>query len=202
MSARIIKHLACLGLLPLMLTSCYRPPFNNFKPDPRPIGPSSISPQLREKAIVQQLRRQAIEFIQYGDQRTLLIPTDRYFVFDTPHLNDICYAGLNNIVQLIKGRAYCTIYVAGFSDNVGTRYHKDKLSQARAEAMLTFLWANNIPAESLKAEGYGEQHAIGDNRFIHASAYNRRLEIQWTLKDPKLKCPETSGLIPAEMMTK
>ena len=53
------------------------------------------------------------------------------------------------------------------------------LSQARAETMLTFLWANDIHAQRLRAEGYADQHDVGDNHLIHGSAYNRRIEIQW-----------------------
>jgi flagellar motor protein MotB len=53
------------------------------------------------------------------------------------------------------------------------------LSQAQAETILTFLWANNIPAMLLKAEGYGDKNAVSDNTLIHGSAQNRRIEIQW-----------------------
>ena len=71
------------------------------------------------------------------------------------------------------------VFVAGFTDDVGTRHHKKMLSQAQAETMLTFLWANNIPAERLHAEGYADQYTVGDNKLIRGSAYNRRIEIQW-----------------------
>jgi outer membrane protein OmpA-like peptidoglycan-associated protein len=134
----------------------------------------------RKQAIINDLRAQDIEVIQYGDTITLLVPTDRYFIFNGAHLNDISYKGLNDIVRLVKSTSCGPIYVAGFTDNVGTRYHKNKLSQAQAEAMLTFLWAHDIPAQRFRAEGYGDKHAIGDNNLIHGSAYNRRIEIQWT----------------------
>jgi outer membrane protein OmpA-like peptidoglycan-associated protein len=133
----------------------------------------------RKQAIINELRKQDIEVITYGDTMTLLVPTDRYFIFNSAHLNDVCYQGLNAIVRLIKYHSCGPIYVAGFTDNVGTRYHKNKLSQAQAEAMLTFLWAYGIPAQRFRAEGYGDKHAIGDNHLIHGSAYNRRIEIQW-----------------------
>lgn len=132
-------------------------------------------------ALIAEIQNQDLQFIQYGNTFTLLVPTDRYFVFDTPRLNDICYPGLVNIINLIKSYPNCgPIYVAGFTDNVGSRHHKRMLSQARAEAMLTYLWANDIPAQLLHAEGYGDKHDIGNNRLIRGSAYNRRIEIQWT----------------------
>ena len=110
---------------------------------------------------------------------TLIVPVDKYFMFESPRLNEICYPGLINIVRLLKFYPYSPVYVAGFTDNVGTDRHKKLMSQAQAETMLTFLWANNVPAQLLKAEGYGQKNDVGDNQLIHGSAYNRRIEIQF-----------------------
>lgn len=130
-------------------------------------------------ALLTELQRQDIQYIKYGDTITLVIPTDRYFIFNSPTINDICYPGLNNIIRILRYYPKTTIYVAAFTDNVGSRHHKKMLSQARAETMLTFLWAHDIHAQRLHAEGYAEGYAIGDNHLIHGSAYNRRIEIQW-----------------------
>ena len=132
-----------------------------------------------KKAIIKELNQQDIEFVQYGDTLTLIVPTDKYFEFNSPRLNELCYPGLINIIRLLKFYPCSPVYVAAFTDDIGSRRHKKKLSQAQAEAMLTFLWANKISAQRLHAEGYGDKHAIGDNQFIRGSAYNRRLEIQW-----------------------
>lgn len=130
-------------------------------------------------SLIRKIQKQDIQYIAYGDTMTLVIPTDRYYVFNSPKLNDICYPGLNNIVKLLKYYPNSPIYVAAFTDNLGSRHHKRMLSQARAETMITFLWANGIQAQRLHAEGYGEKHDVGDNHLIRGSAYNRRVEIQW-----------------------
>ncbi len=202
-----------LGLMISFLSSCFHPPYNNFKPDPRtaryaargaPVGAavgavasSTLTGTLlgggiggaagaamgiyksSKPKIINDLKKQDIEFIEYGDTMTLIVPTDKYFLFASPRLNELCYPGLNNIVRLLKFYPKSPIYVAGFTDNVGSRYHKKMLSQAQAETMLTFLWANNISAMQLKAEGYGDKNAVSDNKLIHGSAQNRRIEIQW-----------------------
>ncbi len=131
------------------------------------------------KELINELHAQDIQFVQYGDTNTLIVPTDKYFIFDSARLDNLCYAGLYNIVRLLQHYKHCTIYVAGFTDDVGSRKHKKKLSQAQAEAMLTYLWANDVDAKLLYAEGYGDLHPISDNDLIHGSAQNRRLEIQW-----------------------
>lgn len=140
-------------------------------------------------SLLMAIKRQDMELVEYGDTLTLLIPTDRYFVFNSPHLNDICYPGLNNIVRLLSYYPNTPIYVAAFTDDVSSHHHKKKLTQARAEAMITFLWANGIQAQRLHPEGYADLHDIGDNKLIHGSAYNRRIEIQWFKGTQKFSSP-------------
>lgn len=129
--------------------------------------------------LVKQLQEQDIQFIEYGDRMTLIIPVDRYYIFNTPRLNDLNYPGLTNVVKLLKLYPRSAIYVAGFTDNIGSHYHKKMMSQAQAETMLTYLWANDIQARRISAEGYSEHYDVAENKIIHGSAQNRRIEIQW-----------------------
>lgn len=140
-----------------------------------------------QEALIEEMKKQDIQYVEYGDTRVLIVPTDKYFRFNSHRIHDICYKGMNNIVRLLKYYPCSPIYVAGFTDEIGSRVQKEKLSQSRAEAFLTFLWANDIKAKRLLAEGYGDLHAIGDNHLIHGSAYNRRIEIQWVKRDI---CPD------------
>lgn len=211
------SRLAWFSIFSLTLTSCFHPPFNHFREDPRPLehvvktmgagaglgalagvaaGSSAgaagagaavggltgavIGKQRDTKQhIIKELKEHDIQYVQYGDTMTLVVPTDRYFRFNSPRINDLCYPGLLKIIKLLKFYKCSPIYVAGFTDDIGSKHHKRMLSQAQAEAMITFLWAYGIPAQRLNAEGYADQHPIGNNDTIRGSAYNRRLEIQW-----------------------
>jgi outer membrane protein OmpA-like peptidoglycan-associated protein len=137
--------------------------------------------QASQPYIIKQLQKQSIQFLQYGDTVTLVVPTDKYFLINSARLNELCYPGLNNIVRLLTFYPKVPIYVVGFTDNVGSTCHKIRMSKARAETMMSFLWANGIQSHRLKTIGYGEYHNIADNAFIHSSAYNRRIEIQWVV---------------------
>ncbi|MBA2710187.1 MAG: OmpA family protein [Tatlockia sp.] len=129
--------------------------------------------------LIRELKKLDIQYIEYGDTVTFVVPTDKYFMFESARFNELCFPGLSDLIKLIKTFPICCrIYVAGFTDNVGSRYSKRMLTQARAERMVAFLWANDIPSQRLVAEGYGDKHPVGDNRLIHGSAFNRRLEIQ------------------------
>ena len=121
-----------------------------------------------------------IQVIQYRDTITLMVPTDEYYLFDSPKLNDIRYHGLNYIIDLIMLSPCTTIYVAAFSDNIGSRKHKNELTQAQAETMVGFLWANGIPSAKLHPQGMGSKYPIADQKTIRGSAMNRHIEIQWT----------------------
>ena len=183
MLGKATKNILFMPFLAVMLTSCFNPPFNDFKPDTRPIYQirkriPTIT-QTSERVLIDELRKQSIEVVEYGDLMTVIIPTDRYYFFNTTHLNDICYAGLNNVAELITRHSCNKVYVTAFTDNVGSPDYLILLSTGQAQTMLTFLWAKGINAERLTAEGYANLFAIGDNSIIHGSAYNRRIEIQW-----------------------
>lgn len=184
----LTRKLITMVGLSAFITACYQPPFNHFRPNygglpltSKPIHKST------PKRLISQLNRQDIQYIQYGDTHTLLVPTDKYFELHSAKINNICYPGLYNIVRLLQHYPGTVVYVAGFTDNVGSDDYKNKLSQAQAEAMLTFLWANNIPARRFEAQGYGEKHDIADNSVIRGSAMNRRIEIQWHYEEPVKK---------------
>lgn len=202
-----------LGLMVCLVSSCFHPPYNNFRPDPRTerkvaagavvgtvtgaiisgtasgaligtgvggaVGLAVGMSKDSKSHLIKQLQKQDIVFIEYGDTISLIVPVDKYFVFNSARLNEVCYPGLNNIVRLIKRYPPNPVYIAGFTDNVGSTYNKNMMSQAQAETMLSFLWANGIHSARLKAEGYGEKFAVSDNALIHGSAQNRRIEIQW-----------------------
>jgi len=141
-----------------------------------------------ENYLADQLKEEDITYIKYGDSRTLVIPADKYFSLQSTELTDMDYSGFNNIVKLLKLYPNSQIYVAAFSDDSGSANSQKDLTQGRAEKMVTFLWANGIPANKLSAQGYGDTYSIGSNKQMHSSSYNRRIEIQWS-KPVKSCCP-------------
>lgn len=141
-----------------------------------------------KNGIIKALSKCSIQYVQYGDTMTLIIPTDKYYMFASPRLNELYAKGLLEVVDLLRLYPDSPVYVAGFTDNVGSKLHKKRLSQAQAETMLTFLWANGIKANLLKAEGYEDKNTVADNHLIHGSAMNRRIEIQWFTGRAKQCC--------------
>ncbi|VXC54795.1 OmpA/MotB domain protein [Burkholderia sp. 8Y] len=70
------------------------------------------------------------------------------------------------------------LQIAGYSDNTGSPALNVELSKKRAEAVRAYLVKHGIPANSLKAEGFGEVNPIADNSTPAGRLANRRIEFK------------------------
>ncbi|NBX84947.1 MAG: OmpA family protein [Gammaproteobacteria bacterium] len=146
--------------------------------------------QTDKQYLLAKLYQHNIQFIQYRDIMTMVIPTDQYYNFNSSVLDDRNYEGINYAVQMLRHYPCSTIYVAAFSDNVGDQGRYYRLTHARAESMVTFLWAHGIYANNLRPAGFASMYPIADNNTVRGSAMNRRIELQWTTQPD-----ETMGMI-------
>ena len=70
-----------------------------------------------------------------------------------------------------------TAVIEGHSDNVGTPEHNLKLSQDRAQSVVTYLTdTSHIDPSRLSAVGYGESRPIADNSTEEGKRQNRRTD--------------------------
>jgi outer membrane protein OmpA-like peptidoglycan-associated protein len=72
------------------------------------------------------------------------------------------------------------IEVQGHTDNVGGDQYNLTLSQARADAVTTWLGGHGIAATRLSAKGYGRNQPIADNDSDEGRAKNRRVVLAKT----------------------
>ncbi|SOE47712.1 protein of unknown function [Burkholderia sp. D7] len=66
--------------------------------------------------------------------------------------------------------------VGGYSDNVGQASTNLALSKKRAEAVRAFLVKHGVSADSLTAQGFGDEHPIADNSTASGRFANRRID--------------------------
>lgn len=71
-----------------------------------------------------------------------------------------------------------TLRIEGHTDSMGTANANELLGDARAEAVRDALIARGVPAERLRAEGFGARRPIDDNSTAQGRAQNRRIEIR------------------------
>lgn len=80
------------------------------------------------------------------------------------------------IADVLRGCAGADFEIGGHTDSQGSPEGNRRLSEARAEAVLAALRAENLPLVGLVARGYGAEAPVGDNATDAGRAKNRRIE--------------------------
>ncbi|MES2496811.1 MAG: OmpA family protein [Pseudomonadota bacterium] len=80
-----------------------------------------------------------------------------YFLEGTTSLTPESTPGLNFLTQEVSERPGAEVQVTGYTDTLGSEDDNDRLSQQRAEQVLTILAAQGISPEMLNAVGRGER---------------------------------------------
>jgi outer membrane protein OmpA-like peptidoglycan-associated protein len=89
---------------------------------------------------------------------------------------------LNNIAEILKAYPNVHIKIGGYTDNTGNPDANKTLSESRAKTVMDALISKGIDASRLEAEGYGDQHPVGDNATEEGRAQNRRIALRVTQK--------------------
>ena len=78
-------------------------------------------------------------------------------------------------MQKLKGRM---VEVIGHTDNTGLRASNISLSQARAEAVRSYLATKGIAPETVLTSGQGPDRPVASNTTVDGRARNRRIEFR------------------------
>lgn len=85
---------------------------------------------------------------------------------------------LDKVVQLLQENPTVKIQIEGYTDNVGSATDNQKLSTARAYAVVNYLVTKGIKGARLLAKGFGEAKPVADNTTEDGRAQNRRTELR------------------------
>lgn len=84
---------------------------------------------------------------------------------------------LEQVLKMLQGTPELKLEIGGHTDNVGKPDDNQKLSEARAQAVMKTLNGQGIAAPRLSARGYGDTKPVADNRSEEGRAKNRRVEL-------------------------
>jgi OOP family OmpA-OmpF porin len=87
---------------------------------------------------------------------------------------------LDKLVEVARRCSDLQIQIIGHTDNVGAREKNMGLSRERAEAVMRWLRARDVPPERMTAAGYGPDRPIAANTDEAGRAQNRRIEFEVT----------------------
>ncbi len=99
------------------------------------------------------------------------------FDFDKATMRPDSKPILDEVEKLLVADSQLRLTVEGHTDNVGQPAYNQRLSQARAEAVVAALTGRGIAATRLRAVGYGQERPIADNATDAGRAQNRRVEL-------------------------
>jgi OmpA-OmpF porin, OOP family len=100
-----------------------------------------------------------------------------HFDTDSAKLRPDSAPALAAILGLIRKRAESRWIIAGHTDNSGAAGHNQKLSEARAASVVSWLTAKGVPVNRLAPQGFGATRPVADNATPSGRALNRRVEI-------------------------
>ena len=128
-----------------------------------------------------------VQLIEFIEDRTQPLEPPRWFAFDrlrfetnSATLQPASQEQLQNVADILK--AYPTVHlkIGSYPDSTGNSEGNRKLSQDRATSVASALVRLGVSQDRLAAEGYGDQHPVGDNATEAGRAQHQRIALRVT----------------------
>jgi outer membrane protein OmpA-like peptidoglycan-associated protein/Tol biopolymer transport system component len=121
--------------------------------------------------------------IQVGSK---IVLNNIFFDFDKATLRPLSNVELKNLLMLMKSNPNMKVEISGHTDSKGSAEYNQKLSEARAQAVVASLTASGINADRMQAKGYGKSMPAAANKNADGTdnpegrQLNRRVELKIT----------------------
>lgn len=94
---------------------------------------------------------------------------------------------LNQIAAIIKKYPEDRVLIVGHTDSTGKAKTNQTLSEQRAKTVMEHMTAQGLPAGTVTFQGMGPSQPIASNDTADGRARNRRVELQITVDETKVK---------------
>jgi outer membrane protein OmpA-like peptidoglycan-associated protein len=113
-----------------------------------------------------------------GDQ--LMVKFNSAILFDTgkAQLKPQSKTDLGEFAKVLTEYKDTDLVIEGHTDNTGKKDANQKLSQARAEAVISELEHNGVARARMTGHGLGDTQPVGDNTTSDGRQQNRRVQVQ------------------------
>lgn len=88
------------------------------------------------------------------------------------------YAGLDEVVAVLKKNPTLKVEIQGHTDNMGAEDYNQALSEKRADAVMNYFVEKGIAKDRLSAKGYGMSRPVTSNDTAAGRAQNRRVQLK------------------------
>jgi len=131
----------------------------------------------QEAKLRKQLRGSGVSIQRDGDKINLIMPGNITFATNSANINTNFISVLNSVVLVLEEYNKTLVVVSGHTDSSGSEQHNQKLSEARASSVATYLREQKIISDRLEVIGFGESQPVADNKTPEGRELNRRVEI-------------------------
>ncbi len=148
-----------------------------------------LEEQLKQQAKVEETTDSTtgLKAIRVTFDSGILFPTGKYT------LNEQAKADLSRFASNLKENANTNVQILGFTDNTGSFAVNDKLSNERAEAVLSYLANQGVSPTRLTAKGIPMADYVASNETAAGRAQNRRVEIYITANEEMIRQAEAEA---------
>lgn len=108
----------------------------------------------------------------------LTLRLDVHFDTNRSEIRPESHPELDRAARMLVEHPTLRLEVGGHTDAVGSDRLNERLSQARASAVLDYLVEAGVEADRISARGYGENRPVASNDTDEGRARNRRVEVR------------------------
>ena len=132
----------------------------------------------QEAELRRKLAGTGVRIVREGNDIRLVMPSDITFDVDRADVKPQFYRTLNAVAIVLNAYPETDVLIAGHTDSTGSDAYNQRLSEARAAAVMHYLVSQGVNPQRMDARGFGERYPIADNRTEQGRAMNRRVEIR------------------------
>ncbi len=132
----------------------------------------------KEKELRKQMEGTGVEVGRNPDGSIgLVMPGNITFATNQSTIQPSFYATLNKLAQTLTQDNKSGILITGYTDNTGSDAINLPLSQARAQAVASYLAGQGVPTSHMNVQGLGSANPIASNATPQGREQNRRVEL-------------------------
>jgi outer membrane protein OmpA-like peptidoglycan-associated protein len=110
--------------------------------------------------------------------RQINLSGDANFATDSATLTPKATDTLDQFIQAGQNVTFKSVHVAGYTDSTGSASHNQKLSERRAQSVMSYLKSHGLRSQSYSAQGFGASNPVASNATTAGRAQNRRVEVK------------------------
>jgi len=103
---------------------------------------------------------------------------DILFESNSSQLSEVSFIELERVIDVMVKNPTMKVEISAHTDDVGSKIYNEALSLRRANSVVDYMIANNVPEKRFEAKGYGEAKPLVPNDSDDNRSKNRRVELK------------------------